>query len=224
MPSRFVIAIPIYPGVDLLDVAAPKEVFKCMGDSWGEREVQTYLVAESRSPLATRDGTTLTPDRTFDDDEVAHVDLLWVPGGAPDALVVQMKNRVFRDFLVERSRDAEYVTSVCEGALIAANAGLFDGYRVTTHWAFVPCLEAYPEVEIAPGTPSFWHDRNRVTGGGISSGIDESLYLVKLVAGESIAAGVRQFIQYFPNPPVYANLPGCDGCPVPGGLPVEIDS
>lgn len=217
MSDDYVIAIPIYEQVDLLDVAAPKEVFTWMRDFWSAQRVHVDLVAETDGPLDTRDGTTLVPNKTFD--QVTDVDLLWVPGGEPAALVPLMKNDVFRSFLIDRSARAQYVTSVCEGALLAADAGLFDGYEITTHWAFIPCLGVYPKVRVAPGHPRFVHDRNRVTGGGISSGLDEALYLVKIICGSEIAKRVQRVIQYFPEPPINGEIPTASGCPVPGWPP-----
>jgi cyclohexyl-isocyanide hydratase len=116
------------------------------------------------------------------------------------------------------------VTSVCEGALLLAAAGLLDGYRATTHWAFIECLRAYDKIHVvgsAGDLPRFVVDRGtnggavRVTGGGISSGFDEALEIVRLLAGEDTAKWVQQVTQYFPKPPVNAPLPDPKGCALP---------
>jgi transcriptional regulator GlxA family with amidase domain len=221
MSPDYVIAIPIYQGVDLMDVAAPYEIFKWMANLWKRKNVQVYVVAETQSSLKTRDDLQLTPHLTFD--EVKTVDLLWIPGGDPDALVAQMGNINYVGFIQSRSLGAQYVTSVCEGALIAANAGLLNGYEVTTHWAFTECLRRYyPNVKLCEGYPRYVQDRNRVTGGGISSGLDEALYLVKLIAGEAIAEEVQVTIQYFPRPPVDGKIPSSSTCVLGGRIPVTI--
>jgi transcriptional regulator GlxA family with amidase domain len=223
MSTDYIIAIPIYPGVDLIDVAAPYELFKWMAAQWTGRHVQVYLVAENQNLVTTRDGLQMTPHKVFD--LVPHVDLLWIPGGDPAALVAQMGNINYVRFIQSRSKTAQYVTSVCEGALIAADAGLLDGYEVTTHWAFISCLQAsYPKVKVHPGFPRYVHDRNRITGGGVSSGLDEALYLVKLIAGEAIAESVQETVQYFPQPPVCGKIPSSSPCPLAGQLPVHIDT
>ena len=187
MADDFVIAIPVYERVDLVDIASPYEIFGWMAENWKQKNVLIYIVAENQGPVKTRDGFQFIPHKTFD--AVPHVDLLWVPGGDPSALVEQMKNANYVKFIQSRSQSADYVTSVCEGALIAANAGLLDGYEVTTHWAFIECLKKYP-VTVVEGYPRYWHDRNRVTGGGISSALDEAFYLVKVIAGDEIAEKV----------------------------------
>lgn len=216
---RFDIAIPIYPGVDLLDVTAPWEIFNWMKASWQARTVSTQLVAMTRSAVTTRDGFRLTPDTTFNEVRRRKVQfqLLWVPGGSVPELRRMMANPRYLEFLQDQSAGAEWVTSVCEGAMILAASGLLDGYKATTHWAFLPCFEAFPEIKVAPGYPRFVVDRNRVTGGGISSGLDEALKLVELIAGTEIAEQVQVTTQYFPKPPVKGTIPGSDTCPLTEG-------
>jgi transcriptional regulator GlxA family with amidase domain len=223
----FLIGIAIYPGVDLMDVAAPREVFSWMAQSWNdEGTVEVLTVAEHWHPVTTRDGTRIGPDATFA--QVPAVDLMWVPGGDVDGLKAQMANSAFLDALGAWAEDARWVTSVCEGALLLASAGLLDGYRATTHWAFLNCLREYEGVTVIGGDgdfPRFVVDPEepdeetggvRVTGAGISAGIDEALELVKLIAGESVAESVQQTMQYYPDPPVYAELPEPGACPMDG--------
>ena len=209
-----IIGIPIYPKVDLLDVAAPVEIFDSMKDNAPQLEVETYLIAEDDCEVVTRSGVALQPHKCFD--EVPHLDLLWVPGGNVSALKKLMHDpkRTYLDFLVTRAANARYVTSVCEGALLLAHAGLLDGYLATTHWAFIPCLKQYKAIKVAEGYPRFVVDRNRVTGGGISSGLDEALKIVELLAGYDVAQQVQQFTQYYPCPPVASVIPDPDGCPL----------
>jgi len=219
--SSFVIGIPVFDGMDLMDVAAPREVFSWMGESWSARgPVEIKLVAEDVGLVTTRDGTRILPDATFC--QVPRVDLMWVPGGEYAVMQAQAANEAFVEALRAWAADALYVTSVCEGALILAGAGLLNGYCATTHWAVLECLRTYPEVDVQGGPgdlPRFVVDAGdglgavRVTGGGISSGLDEALELVRLIAGETIAEGVQQTIQYFPNPPVSAPLPTPGPCP-----------
>jgi cyclohexyl-isocyanide hydratase len=121
--------------------------------------------------------------------------------------------RTHLDFLITRSRNARFVASVCEGALLLAAAGLLDGYEATTHWQFIPCLEEFPEVKVVEGHPRFVVDRNRITGGGISSGLDEALKLVELLISYQVAQGVQQVTQYYPCPPVASTMPKAEECP-----------
>jgi transcriptional regulator GlxA family with amidase domain len=218
--NTFRIGIPIYDGVDLLDIAAPFEIFNWMGFYWSQdpdtpTTVKVLLVAATLEQLKTRDGLTLTPDATFDDfDDDCTLDLLWVPGGAPDDLCRTMSDSDYLGFLKRQSEKALFVASVCEGALLLASAGLLDGYQATTHWAFINCLKSFNGVKVAKGHPRFVVDRNRVTGGGISSGLDEGLELVARISSYEIAKQVQAVIQYFPRPPINGDIPDSGDCPI----------
>src|SRR5471030_2716343 len=114
---EFVIGIPIYDGVDLMDVAAPTEVFSCLVGKWTERRVKIYHVADRKAKVLTRDGTILYPSKTFA--QLPKVDLLWTPGGDPEELYRLMHTNAgtkYLNYLRQVSEDATWVTSVCEGA------------------------------------------------------------------------------------------------------------
>lgn len=214
----FNITIPIYEGVDLMDVAAPCEMFSWMGFYWKpERDVNVTLAAAKTKSVKTRDGLKLTPDISFADFHKNNLrtDLLWVPGGGLDNLEKTMNDKIYLEFIKKQSEKAVYVTSVCEGAILLASAGLLDGYEATTHWAFVPCLKNFPNVKVAGGYPRFVVDRNRVTGGGISSGLDEALELIARVSSYEIAKQVQLVTQYFPQPPINGSIPDSNNnCPL----------
>ncbi|HEY2136154.1 MAG TPA: DJ-1/PfpI family protein [Xanthobacteraceae bacterium] len=165
-----IIGIPVYEKVDLLDVTGPYEMFQWMNQYGVEVDVQ--LIAERAGEITSRDGFCFKAPKCFDD--VTALDVVWVPGGAPEALKAVMTDakRRYLDFVVAVSKNARFVTSVCEGALLLAAAGLLDGYQATTHWAFIPCLKKFPKVKVVEGHPRFVVDGNRLTGGGISSGLD----------------------------------------------------
>lgn len=211
--APFFIGIPIYEGVDLLDVTAPYEMFNWMGEEWkATRETKVFLVAASQKTVKTRDNLVLTPDTTFK--KCPQLDLLWVPGGDPTALMERMQDCTFLNFLKAQSEGATYVTSVCEGALLLASAGLLDGHEATTHWAFVQCLKLFPHVKVADGYPRFVVSGNRITGGGISSGLDEALKLMSLITDEATAKKVQLTTQYFPHPPFDGGIPDLPSCKI----------
>jgi cyclohexyl-isocyanide hydratase len=206
------IGIPIYDKVDLLDVAAPREMFFVMKQS--VPEVEVYLLSADGCGVSTRDGMMIGAEMAFAD--APRLDVVWVPGGDPSALTKLMNERpcVYLDFLISASKHARYVASVCEGALLLAAAGLLDGYEATTHWAFIPCLKQYPEIRVVEGYPRFVVDGNRITGGGISSGLDEALKMVELLSSYEVAQDVQQFTQYYPAPPVASVIPPAGPCPL----------
>lgn len=203
-----IIGITVYDKVDLLDVAGPREVL-----TWMDPNAEVRLIARQPGPITTRDGLTMIAPYGFADSP--QLDVLWVPGGDLDALRYMMVGggRDYLEFFKAQSTNAKYVCSVCEGALLLAQAGLLDGYEVTTHWAFIPCLSRFPNIRVAPGTPRFVLDRNRLTGGGISSGIDEALKLVELLTSTENAQEVQRVMQYYPDPPVQSTLTPATQCP-----------
>lgn len=201
------IGIPVYDGVDILDVTGPYEMFR-----WAQYTI--HVVAATPGLVICNGGLGL---QAGDFAAMGRVDALWTPGGDPQALLRLMQEAppTYLDFLRTQAATATYVASVCEGALLLAAAGLLDGYTATTHWAFIPCLRLrYPQVTVAPGHPRFFLDRNRLTGGGISSGLDESLELIKLLSGTRQAEYVQQMTQYYPAPPVSSEIPPTTTCPL----------
>ena len=200
--------MPVYDQVNLLDVAGPMEMFFWAG-------IETVLVAQNPGTLQFMSGLTFSVERDFHG--VGACDALWVPGGDPPALkaIIEDRSETYLNFLRDMHKEVRITASVCEGAMLLAAAGLLDGYEATTHWQFLPCYARYfPKVKIAPGHPRFHLDRDRLTGGGISSGLDEALKLIELITGDKKRAdGARLTTQYFPDP-VPPNIPDVTDCPL----------
>jgi len=196
------ILIPVYQKFDLLDVCGPAEMF-----NWAGYTVD--LVAEVPGQVSANNGFVLEVPNGLPAQGTPY-DALWIPGGSPDQLtrIIDDPQQRYLGFLKKQAPQSTWVCSVCEGALLAAAAGLLDGYDATTHWAFIPYLmQNNPNVKIADGHPRFVIDRNRMAGGGISSGLDEALQLIALLSGELAAQQVQQTTQYYPDPPVSSQIP-----------------
>ncbi len=194
--SSFVIGIPIYANANLLDITGPYQVFAT--PFWN---TSVKLVAASAAPVRTVEGASLVPHVSFE--ECPPLDMLFVPGG-PGQCDMMTDDEYIR-FLVRQGQSAKCVASVCVGALLLAAAGLLDGCKATTHWGAITCLQLFPEIEVAPGYPRFVVDRKgdrlRITGGGVSSGIDEAHEIVSILAGEDTARQIQLLLQYAPKPP-----------------------
>jgi transcriptional regulator GlxA family with amidase domain len=214
----YIISIPVYDGVDFMDIAAPREIFSWLAiDDSFEKDVQIYFVGKNKT-FCTRGGVEIVTTALFDDECVQNPNLIWVPGGSIDGLssILDDPDSPFTAYVKSAGEDAEWVTSVCEGAILLANTGLLNGHDITTHWNFVNCFGKYPEVNVVSGNPRYVKSGNRVTGGGISSGLDEAMFLVELIAGTASAISVQQMMQYYPHPPVQSEIPTAGDCPVPG--------
>ena len=128
--------------------------------------------------------------------------MLCVPGGpgidgvlaSPAALA----------FLRKQAVTARWVTSVCTGALVLGAAGLLEGYRATTHWL---SLDLLPRVGAIPVNERIVIDRNRITGGGVTAGIDFGLRVAAEIAGREVAEGIQLIMEYAPQPPFDAGTP-----------------
>ncbi|MEO6216540.1 MAG: DJ-1/PfpI family protein [Sphingomonas sp.] len=202
---KLLVGMPVYEAVDMLDVTGPYEML-----SWAGIDVE--LVAAKKGMYCFRNGLRFEVTKSFA--KASRYDVLWVAGGDPAALNLLMKDKKFLRFLRTKAAETPLVASVCEGAMLLAAAGLLDGYEATTHWAFIPCLKRYPKVKVVEGHPRYHLDRDRLTGGGISSGLDETLRLIEILQGTDAAKAVQLSTQYFPCPPVSGVIPPSDSCPL----------
>jgi cyclohexyl-isocyanide hydratase len=185
----------LFPGLTQLDLTGPHEVFARLP------EVDVRLVAESRDAVRSEAGLGLVPDLAFA--EAPGFDVLMVPGGP--GVNRGMEDALLLDFLRRQAATARYVTSVCTGALLLGAAGLLRGYRATTHWLSMPLLPLFGAEPVAARVVL---ERNRITGGGITAGIDFGLELAAELRGEDAAREIRLVMEYDPEPPFEGGAPG----------------
>lgn len=188
----------LFPNLTQLDLTGPYEVFGRMPST------KVLLVSESLAPVKSDYGLLLTPDATFND--CPQVDILFVPGGK--GIFEAMQNKKLIGFLKQQAVKATYITSVCTGALVLATAGLLDGYKATTHWLSLDLLKLFP-VEVVKQRVVV--DRNRITGGGVTAGIDFGLSVAAELFGEDVAKDAQLFMEYNPAPPFNAGSPETAG-------------
>ena len=191
------LGIVLYPGFTLLDLAGPQSALGLHG--------RTHLFWKSLDPVMADTGVALVPTTTFTEFD-GELDLLMVPGGfgTNDA----MRDAEIIDFLARTGPKARYVTSVCSGSLILGMAGLLDGHRAATHWALYDALEA---VGATPVHERVVFDRNRITGGGVTAGIDFGLRVLAELRGEEVAKMTQLMMEYDPEPPFQTGHPRrCD--------------
>ena len=192
------IALLLFPQVTQLDLTGPAQVLSQLGDA------RLDLVAASRDPVPTDAGFAILPTATFADAQA--VDILCVPGGMGVTAVIE--DDAAMAWVGRVGGAATWVTSVCTGALILGAAGLLRGYRATTHWAWHEHLALFGAVPVRARTVV---DRNRVTGGGVTAGIDFALTLAALVKGEEHARMLQLAFEYDPAPPFDAGSPEAAG-------------
>ncbi|MEH2466161.1 DJ-1/PfpI family protein [Nostoc sp.] len=192
--SSLSIGIVLFPNVTQLDFTGPYEVFAKLPNA------QLYLLAQTLEPIQSDRGLTFLPDTTFA--QAPALDVLFVPGGP--GIDAKMEDPKFLDFLKTQAKQARYITSVCTGSLLLAAAGLLQGYRATTHWRSLDLLEMLGVETVSERVVI---DRNRITGGGVTAGIDFGLALAAELFGEAIAQAIQLGIEYNPQPPFNSGSP-----------------
>lgn len=192
--SSVSIGMVLFPNLTQLDFTSPYEVFARLPNT------QLYLMAETLEPVRSDRGLTFLPDTTFA--EAPGLDILFVPGGS--GINPKLEDEAFLRFLKTQGERVRYVTSVCTGSLLLAAAGLLQGYRATTHWRSLELLKMFG---VEPLTERVVIDRNRITGGGVTAGIDFGLAIAAKLFGEAVAQAIQLEIEYNPAPPFPSGSP-----------------
>jgi len=191
-----VIGMLIYPKFTALDLFGPHHIFISMMGA------KVLLIAKSSEPVSTDSGVKITPTTTFADCPTK-LSVLFVPGGTQGTLEAA-RDKETREFVADRGASADWVTSVCTGSLVLGAAGLLDGYRATSHWLIRDALKEFGAV---PVNQRVVFDRNRVTGAGVTSGLDFGLSLLTKMRDEEYAKAVQLFSEYDPKPPFDCGAP-----------------
>jgi putative intracellular protease/amidase len=198
-PPPLTVAMLVHPDMVLLDLVGPQTVLSLS-------MAKVHLVWKERTAVSTDVGITVQPTTTFTDCP-ERLDVLFVPGGLKGTIAA-MDDRDVVAFLASRGQHARYVTGVCTGGLLLGAAGLLRGYRATSHW-YVRDLLPMMGAAVAPERVVV--DRNRITGGGVTAGIDFGLTLAAILRGEDYARRVQLVLEYDPRPPHASGTPETAG-------------
>lgn len=190
------IALMPYPGMFLQDLVGPLTMFEALLN----RDV--HLVWKDTTPFAAGNGVTITPTTRFADCP-DNLDVLFVPGGVPGTYAM-MEDAEVLAFLAAKGKTARYVTSVCTGSLILGAAGLLKGYKATSYWSTREILKEFGAI---PTEGRVVVDRNRMTGGGVTAGLDFGLAIVAALRSRAYAEAVQLYVEYDPHPPFNAGSP-----------------
>ena len=192
--KKLKIGMLLFPQITIMDFVGPYEVFiraNCF---------DVVIVSHTTASMHAEGGLTLKADVSFDDCPL--LDILFVPGGR--GVNPLLTDQHYIRFLQHCGQTAHYVTSVCTGALVLAAAGLLDGFKATTHWRSLDLLRM---MGIETLSERVVIDRNRITGGGITAGLDFGLVLVSHIGGEDMAKTIQLLLEYSPLPPFESGSP-----------------
>ena len=194
MSAPLQIGLLIFPRVTQLDFTGPLQVFSSVP------RAKIHLIWKRIEPVTSDSVMMLTPTTTFAD--CPQLDVICVPGGAgSDDL---LNDAEVLDFVRKQAEAAKYVTSVCTGSLVLGAAGLLKGYRAATHWSAMDNLAAFGAT---PTKVRVCTDRNRITGGGVTAGIDFALTLVSMLVDRKTAEAIQLRLEYNPAPPFNSGSP-----------------
>jgi len=194
MSAPLQIGLVLFPRVTQLDFTGPLQVFSSVPGA------QLHLIWKRIEPVASDSVMALTRTMTFAD--CPQLDVICVPGGLGTDDMVNDEEMLA--FLRRQAEGARFVTSVCTGSLVLGAAGLLKGYRAATHWTAMDFLSAFGAT---PTKTRVCVDRNRVTGGGVTAGIDFALTLVSLLVDRRTAEAIQLRLEYNPAPPFNSGSP-----------------
>jgi transcriptional regulator GlxA family with amidase domain len=200
MTERTVVIVG-YPGVQSLDVTGPFEVFagarRAAGAFGIDAGYDVHLVAADAGPFASESGLTLTAGPL--PGPRSRIDTLLVPGGG--GVVGARRVPELVGWLRRTAPRVRRLATVCSGAFLAAEAGLLDGRRVTTHWARAAELAAdYPSV-VVDADPIYVRDGTVWSSAGVTAGIDLALALVEDDLGTDVAQLIARWLVMFLHRP-----------------------
>src|ERR671927_977057 len=194
MSAALQIGIVLFPRVTQLDFTGPLQVFSSVPGA------KVHLIWKRIEPVTSDSVMAITPTVTFAD--CPQLDVICVPGGMGTDDAVNDEEMLA--FLKQQAEGAKYVTSVCTGSLVLGAAGLLKGYRASTHWTAMEALAPFGAI---PTKTRVCVDRNRVTGGGVTAGIDFALTLVSLLHDQRTAEAIQLRLEYNPAPPFNSGSP-----------------
>ena len=182
------IVVLLFPNVTQLDFTGPAQISSRFPNT------QVHLAWHDFNPVPTDAGWCIVPTTTLEN--CPQADVLFVPGGS--GTFDLFDDVAALEFLRGQASNARWVTSVCTGSFALAAAGLLTGYRATSHWASLKMLEMFG---VTPVSERVVRDGNRITGAGVTSGIDFAFVLAAELFGDDVARRIQLAVEYDPAPP-----------------------
>ena len=184
----------LFPNVTQLDLTGPAQILSRVPNA------KVHLIWKAITPVMTDVGFTINPTTTFED--CPSLTVLCVPGSFGIGNLFSDTETL--EFLRRQGASARYVTSVCNGSLVLGAAGLLKGYKSACHWMWRKYLSHFGAEPVAE---RIVRDRNRISGGGVTAGIDFGLALAAELAGDEVAKTLQLAFEYDPHPPFDCGSP-----------------
>ena len=186
----------VFPRVEELDFVGPFETLSA-ANTLVPGSIDVKLIAREEGPIEGANGLRFFP--SADLEKTGPLDLLILPGGSGRRAASE--DRVVISFIQRQYEGVRFLGTICTGAFLAEKAGLLKNRRATTHHLFFEELDSFPGVKVVEHRVV--KDGNILTSGGVSSGIDLSLWLLALLFNPDFAKKASEYIEYPFRPDQY---------------------
>lgn len=184
----------VFPGMQLLDMAGPYEVYSSLSDC----DIRMFW--KTREPVTCSAGMRFYPTSILED--ALPMDVLCIPGGV--GINQLLTDEQVITWVQQQALSAQLLTAVCTGSLLFGIAGLLKGRRATTHWRYRDLLTEFGAISVKGRVV---RDGNLITSTGVTSGIDLGLVVAEALRGQAAAEEVQLAMEYMPEPPFQAGNP-----------------
>ncbi len=186
------IAILIFDDVEVLDFCGPFEVFSITKDNQEQKAFKVMIAAENEAPVLTRNQLSINPHYTITNCPAP--DILLIPGGPGTRR--EMGNDNLLNWIKSCSKQSKLTLSVCTGSLLLGKANLLDGLEITTHHGALDLLKEVVPNAVIRKDKRIIDNGKFIVSGGISAGIDMSLYVVAKLLGKDVAMKTAEYMEY----------------------------
>jgi len=186
------VGIFLFNDVEVLDFAGPFEVFSVTSELNQYQLFKVFTVAQNHDPITTVNRLKVVPEYAFSDHPP--IDILILPGGV--GTKQEMVNERTLSWIKAVNEKTEITFSVCSGARLLAKMSLLDDMEMTTHHEVMPDIRAISSKIIINENMRFIDNGKIMTSGGISAGIDLSLYVVEKLYGADVKNKTAQYMEY----------------------------
>lgn len=190
-PNRYNVAFLIMDGVFNTELTAPFDIFQHTIFRKGIKAMNVFMVANTLEPITTFEGMRILPDYNYLTEEIPKIDILVVPS-AEHHLDTDLDDKAMINFVKTIAKDAEFVTSHCDGAFVLAKAGLLDGFASTTFPGDIDTYKKmFPELTVHKDV-LFVHDGKYITSAGGAKSFEAALYLCEYLYGKEITQSLAR--------------------------------
>ncbi|WP_412561388.1 DJ-1/PfpI family protein [Winogradskyella sp. MIT101101] len=190
-PNRYNVAFLIMDGVYNTELTAPFDIFQHTVFRDSIKAMNVFTVANTEEPITSFEGMRILPDFNYVKDSLPKIDILVVPS-AQHHLDTDLEDEVMLDFVRKVDKEAQYITSHCDGAFVLAKAGLLDDVVSTTFPSDIDQMrDMFPKLDIRKDV-LFVHDGKYITSAGGAKSFEAALYLSEHLYGKDIAESLAK--------------------------------